>query len=81
MCGILTISGKKRIIDFWSIKFIRVREGLKKTKLGYHLFLCYPSDMVEAAVEMDRILLSMVQKATGLAIPMVEQGIGVEHCP
>ena len=39
--------------------------------------------MVEAAVEMDRILLSMVQKATGLAIPipMVDQGIGVEHCP
>ena len=30
MCGILTISGKKRIIDFWSIEFIRVREGLKK---------------------------------------------------
>ena len=30
MCGILTISGKKQIIDFWSIKFIRVREGLKK---------------------------------------------------
>ena len=43
--------------------------------------LCYPSDMVEAAVEMDRILLSMVQKVTGLAIPMVDQGIGVEHCP
>ena len=32
-------------------------------------------------MEMDRILLSMVQKATGLAIPMVDQGIGVEHCP
>ena len=46
-----------------------------------HLSLCYPSDMVEAAVEMDRILLSMVQKATGLAIPMVDQGIGVEQCP
>ena len=28
-------------------------------------------------MEMDRILLSMVQKATGLAIPMVDQGIGV----
>ena len=32
-------------------------------------------------MEMDRILLSMVQKATGLCIPMVDQGIGVEHCP
>ena len=53
----------------------------QKTKLDYHLSLCYPSDMVEAAVEMDRILLSKVQKAIGLAVPMVEQGIGVEHCP
>lgn len=32
-------------------------------------------------MEMDRILLSMVQKATGLTIPMVDQGIGVEQCP
>ena len=51
------------------------------TKMDYHLSLCYPSDMVEAAMEIDRILLSMVQKATCLAIPMVDQGMGVEHCP
>ena len=37
--------------------------------------------MVQAAVEMDRILLSMVQKATGLVIPMVDQGIGVRALP
>ena len=30
MCGILTISGKKQIIDLCCIKLIRVREGLKK---------------------------------------------------
>ena len=33
MCGILSISGKKEVIDFLSIKFIRdqsYREGLKK---------------------------------------------------
>ena len=43
--------------------------GSTATKMDYHLSLCYPSDMEEAAMEMDRILLSMVQKATGLVPP------------
>ena len=60
-----------------SLKIIKISPQKNKIFLS----LCYPSDMVEAAAEMDRILLSMVQKATGLAIPLVDQGIGVEHCP
>ena len=39
-------------------------------KLDYHLALCYPSDMMEAAKEMDIILGSMLQSATGIPIPM-----------
>ena len=50
-------------------------------KLDYHLALCYPSDMVEAAKEMDRILGAMLHSATGFAIPMVDEGGSVEHCP
>ena len=50
-------------------------------KLDYHLSLCYPSDMAEAAKEMDDLLLSMVENATKLSIPMVDLGQGVEHCP
>ena len=51
------------------------------TKLDYHLSLCYPSDMAEAARQMDSQLISMLNSATGLTIPMVEEGRGVEHCP
>ena len=50
-------------------------------KLDYHLSLCYPSDMAEAAAEMDQLLYTMLEGATGLAIPRVEQGRGVECCP
>ena len=49
-------------------------------KLDYHLALCYPSDMAEAAAEMDQLLHNMVEAASGLTIPRVEQGRGVECC-
>ena len=39
MCGILTISGKKQITDLWSIKLIRVMEGLKKVN-GFRGIFC-----------------------------------------
>ena len=51
------------------------------TKMDYHLVMCYPSDMLEAAEEMDRILVSMVERAAHLSIPMIDEGRGVEHCP
>ena len=50
-------------------------------KLDYHLALCYPSDMAEAAQEMDRLLGGMLYAATGLRIPMEDEGMGVEHSP
>ena len=37
--------------------------------------------MLEAAEEMDKILVSMVESATDLFIPMIDEGRGVEHCP
>ena len=49
-------------------------------KLDYHISLCYPSDMVEAAKEMDKLLWNMVEKATELSIPKVNEGKGVECC-
>ena len=49
-------------------------------KLDYHISLCYPSDMVEAAKEMDCLLWKMMEKATNLAIPKVDEGRGVECC-
>ena len=50
-------------------------------KLDYHLALCYPSDMLEAANEMDRLLWTMVECSTGITIPRVDMGRGVECCP
>ena len=50
-------------------------------KLDYHLALCYPSDIAEAAKDMDILLGSMLHSATGLRIPMEDEGRGVEHCP
>ena len=49
-------------------------------KLDYHISLCYPSDMEEAAKEMDILLWRMMEKATNLKIPKVEEGRGVECC-
>ena len=50
-------------------------------KLDYHLALCYPSDIVEAAKEMDKLLKNMVECATGMSIPLLDEGRGVECCP
>ena len=49
-------------------------------KLDYHLGLCYPSDIAEAACALDHLLFKMLEKATGLSIPRLEQGRGVECC-
>jgi hypothetical protein len=49
-------------------------------KLDYHISLCYPSDMVEAAKEMDHLLWGMVERATNISIPKMEEGRGVECC-
>ena len=49
-------------------------------KLDYHLALCYPSDMAEAAAEMDRLLYTMLETATDLNIPTRDHGRGVECC-
>ena len=46
-------------------------------KLDYHLALCYPSDMLEAAKEMDRLLWTMVACSSGITIPRVDMGSGV----
>ena len=50
-------------------------------KLDYHLSLCYPSDMAEAASEMDQLLHNMLECATDLTIPRSDMGRGVECCP
>ena len=50
-------------------------------KLDYHLALCYPSDMLEAAKEMDRLLWTMLECSSGITIPRVDMGRGVECCP
>ena len=47
-------------------------------KLSYSLSLQYPSDIREAARQLDTVLWEMMQKATGLHIPRVEEGRGVE---
>ena len=47
-------------------------------KLDYHLALCYPTDMAEAAKEMDKLLYNMLESASGLFIPKVDEGRGVE---
>ena len=49
-------------------------------KLDYHLALCYPTDMVEAAREMDRLLHTMLECSSTLSIPKVDEGRGVECC-
>ena len=50
-------------------------------KLDYYLGLCYPSDIAEAACEMDHLLYKMLEKASALSIPRSDQGRGVECCP
>ena len=70
-----------RVLDGEGQAIWTVARSSTATKLDYHLTLCYPSDMLEAAEEMDRILVSMVESATHLSIPMIDEGRGVEHCP
>jgi hypothetical protein len=50
-------------------------------KLDYHLALCYPSDMAEAASEMDNLLFNMLEGATDMDIPRLDMGRGFECCP
>ena len=50
-------------------------------KLDYHLALCYPNDMAEAASQMDQLLYNMLEGACDLDIPRVDMGRGVECCP
>lgn len=40
--------------------------------LDYYLALCYPSDMAEAASEVDNLLCNMLEGTTGLDIPMLD---------
>ena len=43
-------------------------------KLDDHMASCYPTDMVEAAKEMDKLLYSMVEASApaGLSIPKTD---------
>ena len=47
-------------------------------KLSYHLALQYPSDIRPHAERLDSILWEMLESCTGLHIPRVEEGLGVE---
>ena len=47
-------------------------------KLDWHLSLCYPSDISDAAAELDTVLWDMLEHATKLHIPRGEEGLGVE---
>ena len=47
-------------------------------KLDYHLTLSYPSDIVAAAKELDSVLWEMLQLATNLHIPRVDEGLRVD---
>ena len=49
-------------------------------KLDYHLAMCFPSDVAEAAREMDKLLYKMVESSADLSIPRVNEGRGVECC-
>ena len=50
-------------------------------KLDYHLSLCYPTDMEDAAKYLDGVLWNMLEKAAAMSIPRVDEGRGLEHCP
>jgi hypothetical protein len=47
-------------------------------KLSYHQSLQYPSDIRPHAERLDTILWGMLESATGLHIPRVEEGLGIE---
>ena len=46
-------------------------------KLSYSLSLQYPSDILAAATELDRVLWDMMENATGLHIRQREEGRGI----
>ena len=48
--------------------------------MDYHLQLCYPSDMLEAAEQFDNVIWETLQQATGLNLPKKDEGLGFE-CP
>ena len=48
-------------------------------KLEYHLAFFYPSDKLDAAKDMDRLLWTMVDCSSGPSIPGVDRGRGVEY--
>ena len=48
--------------------------------LDYHMALCYPTDMAEAAKEMDRLLFTMLECSSSQSIPKIDEGRGVECC-
>ena len=50
-------------------------------KLDWHLSLCYPSDIMEAALELDTILWDLLEHATKLHIPKLDEGLDVECVP
>ena len=47
-------------------------------KFGYWLSLQYPTDVQRAATRLDSIIWGMFEKAAGLHIPKVDEGLGVE---
>ena len=49
-------------------------------KLDWHLSLCYPSDISEAAGELDRVLWDLLEYATKLHIPRGRRGWGWSVC-
>ena len=46
-------------------------------KIDWHLSLCYPTDIRDAAQRMDLILWDLLQYATRLHIPREDEGLGV----
>ena len=72
VCRVLEGEGQA----IWSIARMSTAQ-----KLDYHATLCYPEDMAEAAKCMDQVLWNMLGRASGLHIPRVDEGRGVECCP
>ena len=68
------LEGEKQ--GLWTVQ----RSSLSQ-QLDYWLSLCYPSDIREAARHLDFVLWGVLQKATGLQIPRVDEGLGWECCP
>ena len=59
--------------DLWTILHCSLAQ-----KLDWHLSLCYPSDIKDAAMKLDDILWQFLEHATNLHIPKSDEGLGVE---